>query len=298
MYHSGDKFLVCQSKYLAINFSMILFYLFVFIFGLIIGSFLNVVICRLESGEKIINDRSRCPHCRHNLAWRDLIPVLSFIFLKGKCRYCKRPISWQYPMVEIATAIIFILIFNFQFSIFNEFSISNFQFLFSLSFYLFVASVFIIIFVYDLKHYIIPDKIIYPAIIVTLGFNLFNNFQFPISNFQSILNSQFSNFLFSAIIAGAFFLSIVIITKGKGMGGGDIKLAFLMGLILGWPLIIVAVFSAFILGSIIGIFLILLGKKKMKSMVPFGPFLVAGTFIALFWGGGIIEYYIAILLNC
>ena len=286
----------------------IIFYLIIFILGLIIGSFLNVVICRLESGEKIINDRSRCPHCQHNLTWRDLIPVLSFVFLKGRCRYCQRSVSLQYPVVEMATAIIFILIFNFQFSIsmeqglqpdFVEFGLKPLlQFLISVSFYLFITSSLIIIFAYDLKHYIIPDKIIYPAIIATLGFNLFSNFQFPISNFQSILNSQFSNFLFSAIIASVFFLSIVLLTRGRGMGGGDIKLAFLMGLLLGWPLIIVAVFSAFILGSIIGIFLILLGKKKMKSMVPFGPFLVAGTFLALFWGEEIIEYYIAILPYC
>ena len=298
MLYSGVQVSTCKIK------SMDIIYLLVFILGLIIGSFLNVVICRLETEEKIINDRSRCPHCRRDLVWYDLIPVLSFVFLKGKCRYCGERISWQYPAVEISTGILFLfLISNIKYQISSQYPISNIQFLDNIQypilyllFWLFIASALIIIFVYDLKHYIIPDKIIYPAIIVTLGFNLFNNFQFPISNFQSIFNYQFSNFLFSAIIAGAFFLSIVIITRGKGMGGGDIKLAFLMGLILGWPLIIVAVFSAFILGSIIGIFLILLGKKKMKSMVPFGPFLVAGTFLSLFWGREIVEWYVGILL--
>ena len=268
----------------------IIFYLIIFIFGLIIGSFLNVVIYRLESEEKIINDRSRCPRCKHILAWYDLIPVLSFVFLRGKCRYCGRNISWQYPMVELGTAFLFVLISNFQL-------ISQCPNIpVSILYLLFVASSLIVIFVYDLKHYIIPDKIIYPAIIATIGFNLFSNLQFPISNFQSIFNSQFSNFLFAAIIASLFFLSIVIITKGKGMGCGDIKLAFLMGLLLGWPLVAVAVFSSFILGSVIGIFLILAGKKKMKSMIPFGPFLVIGTFLALFWGEGIIKWYMDILL--
>ena len=283
---------------------MILFYLFIFVLGLIIGSFLNVVIYRLEGEEKIINDRSRCPRCKHILAWYDLIPVLSFVFLKGKCRYCGRKISWQYPTVEIATAIMFILIFNFIFktSLYpilvkeGVYPISNIQYpILYLLFWFYISSTFIIIFAYDLKHYIIPDKIIYPAIIATMGFNLFSNFQFPISNFQSIFNSQFSNFLFAAIIAGLFFLSIVIITKGKGMGCGDIKLAFLMGLLLGWPLVIIAVFSSFILGSIVGIFLILAGKKKMKIMIPFGPFLVIGTFLALFWGEKIIKWYLNIL---
>ena len=291
---------------------MFLFYSIIFILGLIIGSFLNVVIFRLENGEKIVNDRSKCLRCKHILAWYDLIPIFSFIFLKGSCRYCKKKISWQYPTVEIATGILFVLIFNFQFSIFNEFSIFNFsalggpalgwQFLLSISYLLFIASSLIVIFAYDIKHYIIPDKVIYPAIAVALGFNLFNdviinnNFQFPIFNFQSILNSQFLNFLFSAILAGGFFYAIVVITKGRGMGGGDVKLGFLMGLILGWPLVLIALFLSFIIGSVVGIFLILVGNKKMKSMIPFGPFLVLGTFIALFFGKGIVEWYFNMII--
>jgi prepilin signal peptidase PulO-like enzyme (type II secretory pathway) len=286
-------------------------YIIIFIFGLIVGSFLNVVIFRLENGEKIINDRSKCMHCGHVLAWYDLIPVLSFLFLSGKCRYCRKKIFWQYPLVELGTGILFLLIFSFQFSIFNEFSISNFQLISNirypilhLLFWFFIVSALIIVFVYDLKHYIIPDKVIYPAIIATLGFDLFNgivvnnNFQsrvLGISNFQSILNSQFLNFLFSAILASAFFYAIVIITRGKGMGGGDVKLGFLMGLILGWPLVLIALLLSFILGSIVGIFLILTGKKKMKSMIPFGPFLVLGTFMALFFGEGIIKWYLNLL---
>jgi len=281
----------------------------IFTVGLIVGSFLNVVICRLESGEKIINDRSRCPCCRHNLAWYDLIPVLSFIILKGKCRYCKNPVSLQYPVVEMATAVLFVLIFNFQSrvlgTIFNEFSISNFQLIsiIYLLFWFYIASSLIVIFVYDLKHYIIPDKIIYPAIVITFIYKFFEVLNFghwdligncPESSGLEIGNliTVFNPFI-AAILAGVFFLGIVIFTKGKGMGGGDVKLAFLMGLLLGWPLIIVAVFSSFILGSIVGIFLILFGKKKMKSMVPFGPFLVVGTFLALFWGKDIIGWYIA-----
>lgn len=262
--------------------------LIVFIAGLAIGSFLNVVIFRLENGEKIINDRSRCLRCRHTLAWYDLVPVLSFIFLKGKCRYCGKRISWQYPMVELSTAILFVvLISNIQYPISSQYQISNIQFLdiaqfLSLLFWFFITSVLIVVFVYDLKHYIIPDKIIYPAIIVALGFNLFSNFH----------NSLFLNNIFAAFIASLFFLSIVVITKGKGMGGGDIKLAFLMGLILGWPIVIFSVFFAFISGSVVGIYLILAGKKKMKSMIPFGPFLIFGTFVGMFWGREIMEWYL------
>jgi len=261
----------------------------IFIFGLAVGSFLNVVIFRLENGEKIINDRSKCLRCKHILAWYDLIPVLSFVFLKGKCRYCNKKISWQYPLVEIGTGILFVMALNFQFSISNQFSIFNFQFLLSVFYLLFIISSLIVVFVYDLKHYIIPDKIIYLAIIVAMGFSLFNNL-------IAGNNFQFLDFFFSAVLAGTFFLSIIAITKGKGMGGGDVKLAFLMGLILDWPVIIFSVFLAFISGSVVGIYMILAGKKKMKSMIPFGPFLVFGTFVGLFWGREIVKWYMDLLL--
>jgi prepilin signal peptidase PulO-like enzyme (type II secretory pathway) len=123
-----------------------------------------------------------------------------------------------------------------------------------------------------------------------------NNFEFRISNFESIFNPQFSNFIFAAFVASLFFYSIIILTKGKGMGGGDVKLAFLMGLILGCPVILLSLFLSFIFGSIVGIFLILVGKKKMKSMIPFGPFLIIGTFIGLFWGKEIIGWYLSIII--
>ena len=267
----------------------LIYNLLIFTVGLFIGSFLNVVIFRLENKEKIVNDRSRCLHCKHTLSWLDLIPVLSFLFLKGKCRYCENKISWQYPIVEIITGILFVVIFNIQYSIFNQYLIFNIQYLL---FWFYIIATFIVIFVYDLKHYIIPDKIIYPAIIITLGFNLFSNFS---AQGEPVLDWQFSNFIFAAFIAGGFFYAIIIITKGKGMGGGDVKLGFLMGLILGWPLVLVALFLSFILGSIIGVFLILVGKKKMKGIIPFGPFLVLGIFIALFWGERIVEWYLSLL---
>ena len=272
---------------------MLILYLIIFILGLIVGSFLNVVIYRLENGEKIVNDRSRCLRCKHTLAWYDLVPVLSFIFLKGKCRYCNNKISWQYPLVEIGTGILFVLVLN----LFNTPPTTSlegnyFQYpILHLAFWFYIVSSLVVIFVYDLKHYIIPDKVIYPAIAIAIGFNLFNNIQYPISNILSAFN-----FLIPAILAGGFFYAIIVITKGKGMGGGDIKLAFLMGLILGWPVIIFSVFLAFISGSIVGIYLILTGKKKMKSMVPFGPFLIFGTFAGLFWGKEIVKWYFDLVL--
>lgn len=276
---------------------MLVFNIIIFVFGLLIGSFLNVVIFRLESGEKIVNDRSKCMNCGHILAWRDLLPLCSFLFLKGKCRYCQKKISWQYPLVELSTGIMFVLIFNFQLLASDSYLISNIQYpIGSLLFWFLTSAALIVVFVYDLKHYIIPDKIIYSAITVALGFNLFNDLgiisKLGILDLQFIIyNSIFLNYLFAAIIASAFFLSIVIITRGKGMGGGDIKLAFLMGLLLGWPMIIFSVFLSFVVGSIVGVFLILVGRKKIKSMIPFGPFLILGTFVGLFFGEKIIKWY-------
>jgi len=269
----------------------ILIYFFIFLFGLAVGSFLNCVIYRLETGGNFFRGRSFCPKCKHILSWPDLIPLFSFLLLKGKCRYCQQKISWQYPLVEFSTAWLFVLIFNLQF-------ISTLsQFITTL--YLFIISCFlIIIFVYDLKHYIIPDKIIYPAIAVAFLYQIISNFQWvaggwrPISitNFQFLITNFYHPFL-SAVGAALFFLFIVLISRGKWMGVGDIKLAFLMGLVLGFPNILVALFSAFLLGAIIGIGLIISGKKTLKSEVPFGPFLVTGTFIALFWGQEIINWY-------
>jgi len=311
-----------MTEYLISNFFMFLFYSIIFLLGLAVGSFLNVVIFRMESGDKIINDRSKCLKCKHILAWYDLLPVLSFIFLRGRCRYCGESISIQYPLIELATGALFVLITNYELQIADyEHLISQFPDApISISYLLFIASSLIVMFVYDLRHYIIPDKVIYPAIIVALGYNLYseiiiNNFQFSIFNFsaqggpalgwQSISNFQFLiynlrnsffiNHLFAAFLAGGFFFSIVWLTKGKGMGGGDVKLAFLMGLVLGWPVIIVSVFLSFIIGSIFGISLIIAGKKKMKSMIPFGPFLIFGTFVGLFWGEKIVKWYFGLM---
>jgi len=253
---------------------------FIFLFGLAVGSFLNCLIYRLETGGSFLKGRSFCPHCKHVLNWQDLIPLLSFLILRGKCRYCQQKINWQYPLVELATGIIFLLVFLTYIHI-NIYT----------GVYLLIISCFlIVIFVYDLKHYIIPDKVIYLAIVLVFIYQLFGNWKLEIGNLQPLLN-PFS----SALLASVFFLAIVLVSQGRWMGIGDIKLAFLMGLFLGFPNILVALFSAFLIGAIIGIGLIISGKKTLKSEVPFGPFLVTGTFIALFWGQEIINWYAKVI---
>jgi len=259
-----------------------LVYFFVFIFGLCIGSFLDCVIYRLEQKKKITG-RSFCPQCKYKLSWQDLFPVFSFLFLKGKCRYCRTKISIQYPLIEIATGLIFLLIFisNSQYTIYN---ILNTIFLF------YIASSLIVIFVYDLKHYIIPDKILFPAIVIAFIFrilNLFGNWKLEIGNLAPL-----GNYLLAAIVGSVFFLLIFLISKGRAMGFGDVKLAFLMGLLLGLPNVLTALFLAFFFGAIIGIILMVFGKKKLKSEMPFGPFLIAGTFITMLFGNQIIQWYL------
>ena len=245
-----------------------LVYFFIFLFGLAVGSFLNCIIYRLEKGESFLRGRSFCPHCGHILSFGDLIPLLSFLILKGKCRYFQQKISWQYPLVEISTGLLFI-------------SLLNLTQVRPVYFYLLLMGCFlIIIFVYDLKYYIIPDKIIYPAIVIA--------FRYTLRDPASLMKPG----LTAAFLASAFFLIIVILSRGKWMGIGDIKLAFLIGLILGWPKILPALFLAFLIGAIIGIGLIVAGKKTLKSEVPFGPFLVTGTFLALFWGEKFIQWYL------
>jgi leader peptidase (prepilin peptidase)/N-methyltransferase len=250
------------------------FYIPIFILGLAVGSFLNCVIYRLEKNESFLIGRSYCPKCKHQLGWQDLIPLLSFLELGGKCRYCKQKISWQYPLVELATGILFVSVFHIAFP----------NLLLSIYYFL-ISSLLIVIFTYDLKYYIIPDEIIYPAIVITFLYNIFYSC-FMLHSSYSILN-----ILCSGLGASAFFLAIFLISKGKWLGFGDVKLAFFMGLFLGFPNILVAFFISFLIGAIIGLGLIFCGKKSLKSEVPFGPFLVTGTFLALFLGNQIINWY-------
>jgi prepilin signal peptidase PulO-like enzyme (type II secretory pathway) len=245
--------------------------LLVFIFGLCVGSFLNCAIYRIEV-KKTLKGRSFCPHCKHNLSWMDLFPVFSFLLLGGKCRYCKAKISWQYPIVEASTAVIFLLIFL----------VFGLNFI-ELVVLFYIASSLIIIFVYDLKHYLIPDKILFPAIAVAFFYQLFLNFNF-----------QILNYILAALIASGFFFVIWFFSKGEWMGFGDVKLAILMGFLLGLNKVLVALFLAFFFGAIIGIILMVFRKKGLKSEIPFGPFLITGTFSSMFLGNQIIQWYLNI----
>jgi len=260
---------------------MIYIYITVFIFGTFIGSFLNCLIYRLENKKSFVFGRSICPKCKHKLAWYDLVPIFSFVFLKAKCGYCKAKISFQYPIVEIITGFLFLLIFNHQLSVINN-QLLVFNFI-NLAFLFFIFSSMLAIFIYDLKHFIIPDKIIYPLTAITLLYLIINH------------QSSIISYLLAGIGAFLFFLFIHLISKGKWLGFGDVKLVLFLGIFLGWPNILLSLFLSFIIGAIIGIGLIALKGKGLKSQVPFAPFLLIGTFIAFFWGNEIISWYLGLL---
>lgn len=244
---------------------------FIFLFGLIIGSFLNCLIWRLHKKESLVN-RSYCPKCGKQIAWHDNIPVLSFIMLFGKCRHCKKPISSQYPVVELITGVLFAAAYYF-----------NPEFTIRLARDWFLISVMIVIFIYDLRWYLILDIITLPACLIMLILNL-------------IIGFNLWNLLISGIIGGSFFLIQFVISKGKWIGGGDIRLGLLMGLSFDLPGVLAAIIISYFIGSAAGMCLVLARKKKFSSRMPLGVFLASGAIIILFWQDNILNWYWSLFL--
>lgn len=247
-----------------------MYYPVIFALGLFIGSFLGVVVERVPKGRSIVTPPSHCKRCKKTLKWYDNIPVISYVFMKGRCRFCKVRLSLFYPGIELLTAVMFVFA--------TLYLSSN---IYHLLFYLYIIASLIVIFFIDLKHEIIPSEIVYPAIIVT--------FLYIIINTKYLILSSFA----AAIGALLFFLFIFLVTRGKGMGFGDVQFVFLMGLLLGFPAIIVALYMAFLTGGAVSLILILWRKKKLRgSTLPFGPFLVFGTFFALFFSKILVNFFL------
>ncbi|MFA6525251.1 MAG: prepilin peptidase [Patescibacteria group bacterium] len=239
---------------------------FVFIFGLIIGSFLNVVVYRMKNKKDFLKGRSFCTHCKKTLSAIDLIPLLSFILLLGKCRYCRKKISWQYPLVEFSTGLVFLILYL--------------KFGFSLEFYIYsLYSVFlIIIFVYDLLYYLVLDSVSMPAIIVGFIGSL-------------VLGLSLTNIIIGGIIGLTFFLLQFVISKGKWIGGGDLRLGLMCGFMVGWPKILPLLVVTYVSGAIISVSLLATKKKKWQDSVPLGIFLTLATLVVLLFGDQIIDWY-------
>lgn len=261
---------------------MVLTYILFFIFGAVVGSLLNVIIIRSKNKESILKIRSHCPYCKNKLAWYELIPIVSFLIQGGRCRSCKGRISVQYPLVEFFTGLIFVLVAAYVLD-FTLYDWINTVFLLIFSCFL------VVIFVYDLKYYLVPDKIIYPAIIITLIYDIYISF---VIGDWSLLTSS----IIAALIAGGFFLFLILISKGRWMGMGDLKIGILIGLFFGLPQLFVVLFLAFLFGAAVSIILLISKKKTLKSEIPFGPFLSGATFVVLFLGAGLIRWYLNLII--
>lgn len=241
----------------------------IFLFGVAVGSFLNVLIDRLPKDEKITG-RSHCDHCKKTIPWYDLIPVFSFFVLKARCRYCKKKISWQYPLIEILTGLAFVIIWTFSFSPIILSTVVGKIIILG------IVSCLIVIFFSDLKYHLISDYIQVSFFLFSLLFHL-------------IVFNQLPYYLLSGLIVGLSIFLIYYLSKERAMGLGDVYLALNIGFLLGWQAGFLALYIAFVTGAVFGTILILLKKKKIKSKISFGPFLVIGTIIMLFYGDKIME---------
>lgn len=244
-----------------------------FILGLIIGSFLNVVVYRLEAVESLMG-RSHCPKCRKKIRWFDNIPLLSFIMLSAKCRDCGEKISWQYPLVELLTGVVFALLGNYFF-VPTDISSWNLTF-----FYLIIFSILLVIFVYDFKYMEIPMLVLWIGVFFSFVFFLYLDWQ-SFEKVTSIWSLRTTSGIFGALIAGGFFYALAAYSKETWMGYGDAYLGILIGLIVGWPKIWGTLVLSFVVGAAVSVILIAFRRKTMKSQVPFAPFLIIGCFLMI-----------------
>lgn len=254
---------------------VILFSVLAFVIGVIFGSFLNALIYRFKNNISIISKRSFCPSCKEKLKWLHNIPLFSYLFLRGRCSFCDTRISIQYLLVELwlGLAFLFVVLFG-GYDAFTLELIRDWFILFVLTF----------IFIYDLRYRLILDKVAVPAILILLVSSWYLGWH----SWQSLG--------LGILVGGGFFLLQFIISHGRWIGGGDIRLGVLMGVILGWPDVLLGLFIAYILGAIVSIGLIIFKDKKLASKTPFGTYLVVGTLASMFFSEEIIEWYLSLIL--
>ncbi len=263
--------------------------------GLALGSFINALVWRLRQQEtanskkeatrySITKGRSQCVYCGHQLSAADLVPVLSWLMLGGKCRYCKKPILWQYPLVELATAGLFILSY-----IFWPQPLGGAE---TVDFVVWLALItgLIALAVYDLRWMLLPNRIIFPLIyLISLSALVQAYLDFSPGPVISAVSG--------ALVGGGLFYGIFQLSRGRWIGGGDVKLGFLLGAAVGgvWPALLM-LFVASVLGSIVSVPLLASGKVGRSSRIPFGPFLIAAAIIVKLFGDDITDWYINLVL--
>lgn len=244
--------------------------LLIAILGLASGSLINICICRIPSGKPLLTALSYCPSCGARLMAADLIPIASYFLLRGKCRYCRAPISPRYPVIEIVTAVLFIIVYS---------KIGAGAVLIK---YLLVTALLLMITFIDLEHYIIPNSLVLAGLITGAIF-------LPLTREHTLAGAL------SGIIFTAGFLLFLNIASRGGMGMGDVKFGAFIGIILGWPLSLLAVILACLAAGLAGALLLAARRKSGKDPIPFGPFLSLGTFATFMWGENIKSLYMYLL---
>jgi len=285
-----------------------LIFTYLFIFGAFTGSFLNLISDRLPVGRKVVFGRSVCDSCKKTLKVKNLIPIFSFLFQKGRCSFCQKKLSFYYPLSELLTGILFMIaghLSRFSYEI-------NPDSAFLLFYYIVTFSFFVVMVLTDMKFCLILDSVIIPSIIfVFTSLVLFRILDLS-EVYTNLKNDSFGVYLlrtdffstrvimslksFGYVVAGAitialFFQFLIFITKGRGMGDADVKLGLLIGLVNGFPMAFMAVFAGYVLGAIYSVFLMLMKKKTMKDTIPFGPFLILGSILILLFGNQIWIWY-------
>lgn len=245
--------------------------------GLIVGSFLNVVIWRVPRKESVVRPASRCPGCEAPIRPLDNVPVLSWLWLRGRCRHCGIRIPFRYPLVELGSGVLFGAM------------AWHFQATWPLAAYLVMVATLLAIAVIDLEHYIVPNRILLPALVVS----------FPLLALAALVDGNWDDLARAALGAVAGFVSLLVIhlISPRGMGMGDVKLAFMLGLFLGWiswGRVVLGLFLGFLLGAFAGVALIAAGIRSRKEALPFAPFLAAGTVVTVLWGRPILDWYVGL----
>lgn len=253
---------------------------FLFVFGLVVGSFLNVLAFRYDSegaffSPKKWGGRSHCLFCSQQLHWYELIPVISFLVQEGRCLVCRAKLAWQYPLVELASGLAFLL---------PLYILDKGYSLFYAVLWTIVFLIFILIWAIDARLSVIPDEL--NLVLGLLGLSLVDVYQ----GFSALAGFWLNHFI-AGVVGGLLLGLIVFWSKGKGMGVGDVKLAIALGLLFGWPEITLVLGLAFIFGAVAGIYLLLSRKKGAKDAIPFGPFLVLGSLAVFFFGSQIVQSY-------
>ncbi|MDP2629312.1 MAG: prepilin peptidase [Candidatus Harrisonbacteria bacterium] len=287
-----------------------------FAFGLLVGSFLNVLGLRYKEGGKILSSdivrgRSYCPACKKTLQWYELVPLVSFLVQRGRCWKCKARISLQYPFVELLSAFLTVGILSyfshfFDIRILFQEGVNLFPLYLFTVLWLIAGYTLIVMSIIDLRFRIIPDQLnLFLAglglgvLLIKQNFAAFFPFQgsflFSFQDLVVLHSSVLLSGFFAAAIAGAFFILIVLLSRGKGMGLGDVKLVIALGLLLSWPDIMLMIMLSFIIGSLYSLPLLLLKKKSVKSAVPFGPFIAVAVFATIFLGQPILSWYFSLI---